>query len=326
MGIWVLGTVWCVLRLYFHILVPIRPPPGVPVLSSWWASHELDLELIFSGRWPHSFFNPKGLACHAAFGDGRLLVAEAHAVHELSLLSGGHQSMYGFLDEAPAWKPALRSCLDEVPHFVASGIRSISLRCSGGAAGADKAAASCTIVLLDRLGQTLLACPSDSHSTVPNASSVLFGGPWQAVAATEPAGAQLGTFWAKASEAESLVQLGSQVQRASQLQEEGALVSWGEALVPLLEVNVSKAASPSEQLLALPDGTAVLALEPGGTLWLQALTFPASAEPPKQLRLPAAKGARWSGLCSPGGRELLLVGKTEGTGDLAIWRTHLPAM
>eukprot|EP00913_Durusdinium_trenchii_P013041 g12241.t1 len=108
-----------------------------------------------------------------------------------------------------------------------------------------------------------------------------------------------------------LVQLGSQRHQAQN-------VSY---LVPLLEVDHGVPSS-AEHLVALEDGTAVLGLLPNGTVLVHQL------EPPFvfELRLPGATGARWSGLCSPGGRDLLLVGKTHKDRDFAIWRTESHAL
>eukprot|EP00434_Breviolum_minutum_P002095 symbB.v1.2.001853.t1/scaffold77.1/size347087/24 len=113
------------------------------------------------------------------------------------------------------------------------------------------------------------------------------------------------------SQGRGLVQLGSQMHHAAGLpQEQNASI-----LVPLLEVDQG-AQSDAEHLAVLDDGSAVLGLSPNGTLLVHQLDPPLVVE----LQLPSS-GGRWMGLCSPGGRELFLVGKTHMNRDFTIWRT-----
>ncbi|CAJ1371947.1 unnamed protein product [Effrenium voratum] len=119
----------------------------------------------------------------------------------------------------------------------------------------------------------------------------------------------------KAVEGLGLVQLGSQLHRIrDQPQEHNA-----SALVPLLEVEQD--VSGAAQLAFLEDGRTVLGLVPNGTL----LMYHLESTAPLHLRLPQGDGAEWLGLCSPGGREVFLVGRASRSSDFGIWRTYLPA-
>lgn len=255
-------------------------------------SDELHLDLLHTPSWPHGHFRPQGLACGAQWGN-RLFVAERYAVHELLLPIG--TGFFSENAEEEKWHPAVQSCLQEVPKFLAAGLRSVTMRCEE----------ECFLVLLGSTGDLLLSCPLGlGNATLAE----LLGGPWQAIASSASSGRGSG-LWAKSHQGHGLVQLGSQRHQAQN-------VSY---LVPLLEVDHGVPSS-AEHLVALEDGTAVLGLLPNGTVLVHQL------EPPFvfELRLPGATGARWSGLCSPGGRDLLLVGKTHKDRDFAIWRTHLP--
>eukprot|EP00930_Biecheleria_cincta_P058619 TRINITY_DN44426_c0_g1_i1.p1 TRINITY_DN44426_c0_g1~~TRINITY_DN44426_c0_g1_i1.p1 ORF type:complete len:971 (-),score=166.17 TRINITY_DN44426_c0_g1_i1:130-3042(-) len=319
--IWAVGTIWSSAQLYFGIHIPIRPVPG-PALSQLWADSAafLKLELVSDRRWPHNFFNPKGLGCHSTLGPGRIFVAEAHAMHELQLTVGDGRST----DHA-SWQPALRQCLEQVPDFVADGIRGVSIHCPEGMPRADNqtlqdAGGHCSAVLLGATGESLLSCQLRGHADA-SASKVatrhLYGGPWGAVAAiseTESSSA-VGSFWAQGQA--SLVQFGSQAQRAAGLRQDEAEGS----LVPLLEVSDDDIGQHQvEHMVALPDGSAVLTLTSEG-LQLRSLARPQQRQ---KLQLPQDQGSRWAGICAPGGRELLLVGRRTRSEEYALWRTKLP--
>jgi len=239
------------------------------------------------------------VACSSKLGN-RFFVAERYAVHELIVPTGG----LGFFSKdvtEEEWHPILQQCLEEVPDFLGTGIRSITMRCEG----------ECFLVLLSSTGKSLLSCPLGSGNIT---LAELFGGPWQAVASDVPQGRGSG-LWARARQGRGLVQLGSQMHHAAGLpQEQNASI-----LVPLLEVDQG-AQSDAEHLAVLDDGSAVLGLSPNGTLLVHQLDPPLVVE----LQLPSS-GGRWMGLCSPGGRELFLVGKTHMNRDFTIWRTQLPA-
>lgn len=300
LGLWAIGVFW---SLYKIIRDPewVRPDvtgPGLSDLSLHWVrSSQLNLQVMHSAL-PHGHFRPQGLACDAKLGK-RFFVAERYAVHQLVVPAG--PSVFSTDLEKEGWQPAVQQCLHEVPSFLASGIRSITMRCQE----------ECFLVLLDSSGRSLLTCPLGSGNVT---HADLYGGPWQAVASSVPEGRGSG-LWAKGRQGRGLVQLGSQLKHAAGLpQEQNA-----STLVPLLEVEQG-VHSAAEHLAALHDGSAVLGLSTNGTLLVHQLDPPSVVE----LQLPG-KDARWMGLCSPRGRELFLVGKTRNSEDFAIWRTQLPA-
>lgn len=327
-GIWAIGTVWSSAQVYLGFHIPIRPVPG-PGLQSWVHSRALELELVSDRRWPHTFFNPKGLGCHSTLGPGRIFVAEAHALHEMQLIAGEGRSA-----SHASWQPALQQCLEQVPDFVANGIRGVSIHCPEGKPMKDNwtlqdADGHCSAVLLGALGQSLLSCQLQGSANASASKVVvshLYGGPWAAVAAiskteSPPSSRAMGIFWAQGQA--TLVQLGSQALRAAGLQQDGA----DGPLVPLLEVSSQAQTIPTtpilevDHMVALSDGSGVLTLTPEG-LQLRSLGWPQQLH---ELRLPQGSGARWAGLCSPGGRELLLVGRRARGEDYALWRTELPS-
>lgn len=320
--IWAVGTFWSAARVYFDIYIHVRPVPG-PALRQLWANSPayLELELVSDRSWPHTFFNPKGLGCHSTLGPGRIFVAEAHAMHELQLIAGERRSTHHDL----SWQPSLRRCLEQVPDFVADGIRGVSIHCQEGTGNEtlQDADGRCSAVLLGALGESLLSCQLRGYADASASKVVtrhLYGGPWAAVAAISetaslPSSSGMGSFWAQGQAA--LVQLGSQAQRAAGLRQDRA----EGALVPLLEVSDDIGQQQVEHMVALPDGSGVLTLTPEG-LQLRSMDRPQHLQ---KLQLPQGQGARWAGVCAPGGRELLLVGRRSRSEEYALWRTKLPA-
>ncbi|CAE8638639.1 unnamed protein product, partial [Polarella glacialis] len=156
-------------------VIPIRPPITPPefLLRAFFGTREPDPpKAAFQGSWPHSFFVPKGLACHPALGEGIALVAEAHAVYELRLPRGD-----GLETEEATLRPTLEGCLEEAPHFVAAGIRGIAIECAG------EVDVACSVVLLGAQGHAALRCPLTGSSGVATLWT-LFGGPWRELSAS----------------------------------------------------------------------------------------------------------------------------------------------
>jgi len=301
LSLWGIGVLWSSFHVFFGLDLSILPQSGGTLggtLSKWVIRPDLDLRLAYRD-WPHGHFRPQGLACGVQLGR-RLFVAERLAVHQL-VLPGGLPRIFSEPSSEEVWHPAVQQCLQSASAFQVEGIRSITLQCRD----------TCFLVLLGSGGKSLLSCPLRSgNATITE----LFGGPWQAVAATAPQRQESG-LWAKARKGLGLVQLGSQLHRIrDQPQEHNA-----SALVPLLEVEQD--VSGAAQLAFLEDGRTVLGLVPNGTL----LMYHLESTAPLHLRLPQGDGAEWLGLCSPGGREVFLVGRASRSSDFGIWRTYLPA-
>ncbi|CAK9052312.1 unnamed protein product, partial [Durusdinium trenchii] len=181
LGIWAIGVVWAIVeecrREFF-----VKPNAGGfnRLFGRLVRSDELHLDLLHTPSWPHGHFRPQGLACGAQWGN-RLFVAERYAVHELLLPIG--TGFFSENAEEEKWHPAVQSCLQEVPKFLAAGLRSVTMRCEE----------ECFLVLLGSTGDLLLSCPLGlGNATLAE----LLGGPWQAIASSASSGRGSG-LWAK---------------------------------------------------------------------------------------------------------------------------------
>lgn len=161
--VWFLGFLW-VCRAVHVGLAPVEPPFN--------SSSVLETE-IMEVAWPHSMFQPTGLACHPSLST--VLVSEKYAVFELD-------------PNTLKSRPILNECLTDEPNFLEGGIRTMSVDCSN---------SECVAVLVGAPGFGLLRCPL-SGSSAPERLTV-YGGPWESFAAVE------GSLWA--SSEDSVVRL-----------------------------------------------------------------------------------------------------------------------
>eukprot|EP00913_Durusdinium_trenchii_P013036 g12237.t1 len=215
LGIWAIGVVWAIVEECRRELmtlytkgarnhesqeawrVVVRPNAGGfnRLFGRLVRSDELHLDLLHTPSWPHGHFRPQGLACGAQWGN-RLFVAERYAVHELLLPIGPrittkHHGTRSAVKIQEKWHPAVQSCLQEVPKFLAAGLRSVTMRCEE----------ECFLVLLGSTGDLLLSCPLGlGNATLAE----LLGGPWQAIASSASSGRGSG-LWAKSHQAQFLL-------------------------------------------------------------------------------------------------------------------------
>lgn len=307
LGVWCVGVLWSIFHVFLNIDIVIKPKSEsslANLVSSWVMPSHVEIELLHQ-TWPHPHFKPQAITCQAHDdGDLRLLVAERHAIHSLTV-PGGHSMVYG---SQPSWQPVAEQCLLQAPDFLAEGVRGMTLRCRD---------SECFLVLLGLHGRSMLSCPlglSSSNSTL----SELLGGPWKVIADVSGSDVQRseGSFWTMPGQGNVLVQLGSQLQKAAGLPQDHKASA---ALMPLLEVPV-RASSEVTDLVTL--GSSALSLQRDGTLLIHDLSG-SYAETFRQ-QLPADHGARWLGLCPVRGREMLLVGSVHHGSELAVWRMSLP--
>lgn len=307
LGVWCVGVLWSIFHVFFNIDITIKPAAESSLanfVSRWAMPSHVEIELLHQ-TWPHPHFKPQAITCQAhEDGNLRLLLAERHAIHSLTL-SGGHSTVYG---SEPSWQPVAEQCLLQAPDFLAEGVRGMTLRCHD---------SECFLVLLGLHGRRMLSCPlgvSSSNSTL----SELLGGPWKVIAEVSGSDVQRseGSFWTMRGQGDALVQLGSQLQKAAGLPQDHKAST---ALMPLLEVPV-RASSEVTDLVTV--GSSALALQRDGTLLIHDLS--GSYAETFRLQLPADHGARWLGLCPAGGREMLLVGSVHHGNELAVWRMSLP--
>jgi len=159
-SMWIVGLAF--------VLIEVVGGYHIPGFYNRPAEHEeehheetLDLKLSYSGPWPHSFFDPTGVACNSVLGS-KLLISEKYAVHQLDVAK---QTL----------EPALVECLAEVPEFQSGGISAISLDCANGSP-------TCFAVLFGADGQSALNC-SFSNGTSRLESQIWTHGKWKARAA-----------------------------------------------------------------------------------------------------------------------------------------------
>lgn len=331
--LWAVGFVWCVGRIFSHnIDVPILVQ-GATLLGAT-RYHQLQRllpqeatrpRLIFTGPWPHSFFDPAGLSCEGIGSEEgssleSLLVGGRFELHTLSVAEETSDA---------AWRPSLAECLAEDPEFHADGMAGLALLRRGSATcppGAEVGSASCwpAVVILSANGTTALRCEGRG-AAVEATRITIHGGPWRSILAVGPEGDGL----------------------AAIRQSDGAVVwlrrrsggaSGGgaglEELVPDFEWSPAarRGSSTATGLLraSLLRDTMLLGLQEGSLLRAWDLKQGNGAPALWELQLPQAW--RWSELCIRAGEEAayliargqLLHPRADRNRDPAVWRVQLP--
>lgn len=129
-----------------------------------------DPMLLFRGKWPHSFFAPRDIACHKAYGQS-ILVIEKYAVHQLS-----------FNENGSTVRPVMETCLMEDPEFLAQGLRSISIEC--GVNG------TCHASIFSASGLGGLRCPlSEDQAHQGGQRFHIHGDMWRSITSSNDGGA-----------------------------------------------------------------------------------------------------------------------------------------
>lgn len=169
---WLVGVVMCAIQLFDggHD-IPIKPGEK--------PEEFVPTELVYSGPWPHAYFNPVGLACHVSMAT-TLLVFERFQV-------------WALLPGASSMQRVLQSCLAQQPDFLATGIAGGSAFCTS--------AKTCWALVLNTDGRQALRCPLHfSSETSSHAIGERIVAPpehvWRSIAFK---GNDENTFWAQLS-------------------------------------------------------------------------------------------------------------------------------
>jgi len=293
---WLLGAVWCAGNVIW------------PSNLMWDPREKQSMQRVYDGPWPHAFFKPTGLSCHPALGQA-MLVAEAFAVHALSLSPLAKDVSQGVLME----------CLAQAPHFMSRGIGGLSVECSS-------EGNECSAVLLGAAGKSALRCnlAGEPHATL----LTLHGGPWRSLVAT----GNVQQLWALHND--RLVQL---VPRLGNHHNE---------FVPHLELPY-RISSNVTWLHMMPDARVLLGIESGivsstwtsdsvrssktGSSWLHAWRLPvAEVSSPPLLPLvqswPLPSHLRWGGFCTAANSIHLASAaeETKPADHASIWSMVIP--
>lgn len=158
-AMWTVSIIWSIVYEILHVQAPFHPPQE---------DKEQLPQLLIDDNWPHTFFAPRGIACHPALG-GRIFFVERYGVHELRVDTQGENEL----------QPALAQCLEHNIDFLAAGIDGISVECSQG----ESLEPICDAVLVGSPGNSLLRCSLHEGQKFGHRLPLVGGEDWHSVVA-----------------------------------------------------------------------------------------------------------------------------------------------